>query len=151
MIKGEFYKEKLEDIEKNKKGVAIVSDKPEPCEAQCCTKCIRYTGRESACSDLAFVKWYNSEYIPPKPKLNERQKAFCKCFALGWIVRQPNGVLLLFNWKPVKKESGYYTKRNGDPVRYINMSSIMFPEFLFIKNDDEPINIYEMLTWEVEE
>lgn len=150
MTKGEFYKEKLESIDKMDRRVAIKNDEPVPCTMHCEKCCIRYTSNTD-CSDLAFIKWYNSEYVPPKPKLNKRQKAFCKCFAVGWIVRQPNGVLLIFNWKPVKKESGYYTKRNGDPVRYINMSSIMFPEFLFIKNDDEPINISEMLTWEVEE
>lgn len=143
MTNGEFYKEKIKKIEKSKIGISIINNKPVECEVQCnlCKRNIQI----GFCSDLKLIEWYNSEYIPPKPKLTKRQKAFCECFIGYWLVRQPDGVLQLFNWIPDKIENGEWVEKDGDPIKSMKFFNEMFPEFDFIKTEDEPINLYHIL------
>lgn len=155
MINGEFYKDKLEYIDEMEKSVAIKNNKPELCQAIGCIECVRYTGNID-CSDLAFVKWYNSEYIPPKPKLTKRQRAFCECIGFGWFVRQPTDSIYIFNKRPVIKirescDEKRYCKAENDNKSPLYLSTDYLPDFPFITNEDDPISIEEMLTWEVEE
>lgn len=155
MTKGEFYKDKLEYIDEMKTSVAIKNDKPEPCNVRECSECIRNTG-EIDCSDLAFVKWYNSEYIPPKPKLTKRQRALCECIGSGWMVRQPTDSIYIFNNRPVIKiretcDEKRYCKAENDNKSPLYLSTDYLPDFPFVTNEDGAISIEEMLEWEAEE
>ncbi len=148
MIKGEFYKDKLEYIDEMKTSVAIKNDKPEPCNVRECSECIRNTG-EIDCSDLAFVKWYNSEYMPPKPKLTKYEKAVLSLLEKGFMARDANRSLYFYEDIPSRMRDEWCS--NGGVCKRISVDITEKAKFQFIKWQDEPISIEEMLTWEVEE
>ena len=151
MTNGEFYEDDMNNLEATGKYIAIINGQPKDCAEVDCNQCARYTpcGDHMRCSALKLMQWAFSEYIPPKPKLTKRQRAFCECFAAGWLVRQNNGTLVLFNWFP-NKTGNIWCRQESDPICPILMNE-MFPEFPFITSKDEPINIFTMLLWGEEE
>ena len=120
---------------------AVVNGKPVHCAGMNCSDC----DLNSPCSD-SFIKWLFNEYTEPK-KLTRRQRAFCEAVEKGWIARDRQGSIYIFDKKPYKRETVWYKETN---VMCIQAS--FFPEFPFIKWEDaEPYSIEEMLTWEIED
>lgn len=148
MTKGEFYKKKLESINEMKKSIAIKNDKPEPCNVCVCAECIRNTG-EVGCYDLPLIEWYNSEYIPPKPKLTKYEKAVLSLLEKGFMARDANRNLYRYENIPSRKRDEWCL--NGGSVERVNIGITEKAKFQFIKWKDAPISIEEMLTWEVDE
>lgn len=152
MTNGEFYETCMRRIEDDYgSAVAIINGKPNPCELKCegCLRTVK-TGESKRCSDLKLIEWLNSEYILQKPKLTKRQRAFCECVETGWLVRQPSGYLALFVKKP-ERACVMFNCTEDDEYESVYLIDFRFPDFPFIKNENEPISIEEMLTWEVEE
>lgn len=157
MTNGEFYLEDIRNIIDRGYQVEILNGKPVVCDGSRCETCYRNydTGNFYMCSDLKFVEWYNSEYVPPKPKLTKRQRAFCECIGSGWMVRQPTDSIYIFSNRPVIKiretcDEKRYCKAENDNKSPLYLSTDYLPDFPFITNEDGPISIAEMLTWEVE-
>lgn len=89
MIKGEFYEEKIKEIEDGKTSIAIYNGKPEACKCSChgCER-LKSDVYNTYCSDLKFIEWYSSEYITPI-KITKRQKQFLESLSHedGWLFR----------------------------------------------------------------
>lgn len=121
------------------------------CDGSRCETCYRNydTGKYYMCSDLKFVEWYNSEYIPTKPKLTKYEKAALSLLEKGFMVRDGNGILYFYKNIPSRKRDEWCS--NGGSYKRMDLGITKKAKFQFIKWQDEPISIEEMITWEVKE
>ncbi len=132
----------LEHVNKGE-AFALHKGKLKECNDVSCLEC--EFGVDQFCADswVKVLQWMFSEYEEPKT-LTRRQRAFCEAVETGWLARNANGSLEIHLKKP-KKGSQYWS--SGCSPTYVNKH---FPDFPFIKWEDEPYSIEEMLTWEVE-
>ena len=77
-------------------------------------------------------------------KLTNRERAFCEYAQSGWIARDSDNCICLYNEKPYKEDYEWKSDNNYETYRIIEKL------FQFIKwEDKEPYSVEEMLTWEV--
>ena len=84
-------------------------------------------------------------YDEIKPKLTRSQRALCEAIGIGWLAR--NKVECSLRWyseKPTRDMSDGCYKSSGTE----RIIGVPFPEFPFVKWEDEPYSIEEMLMWE---
>lgn len=131
---------------------AVVNDVPKICTQKYCTQthcenCDLY-GAEARSCFIRFLEWCCKEY-KETPKLTKRQRAFLEALQTGWGARDGDGTLYFYEGKPYRKigRSGSWSFSG----KCVPTSYAMFPDFPFIKWEDEPYSIEEMLTWEVED
>lgn len=154
MTNGEFYNDKINEIDSKEEIIAIYNNKPVECttEAKCCD-CFR--GVKSKihnlyrCSDLKFVEWCNSEYVPPKPKLTKYEKAVLSLLEKGFMARDADRRLYFYEDIPRRMRDEWCS--NGGACKRIGADITEKAKFQFIKWEDEPISVEEMMNWEVEE
>lgn len=83
------------------------------------------------------------------PKLTKRERAFCEAVPAGWIARDENGKLHLFDLvsEPYKQNRGWL--KRSVSCNHIRLDGA---EFRFIKWEDEkPWSVEDLLKLEVEE
>lgn len=131
---------------------AVVNGKLLDCREVLCRNCVM-TGdvpEVVGCRIGSYVKWLHQEYTEPK-KLTKRQRAFCEAVGSGWLVRSFSGnVLNCYVNKPKRVDSKDYPYWTTHDDYYFTVHNYL-PKFEFIKWEDEPYSIEEMLTWEVED
>lgn len=151
MINGDFYARETKKINDEGHRIAIVNGKPEKCDSTQCQRCYRKynIGLDDNCSEIRLIEWYNSEYIPPKPKLTKYEKAVLSLLEKGFIARDANRSLYFYEDIPSRMRDEWCS--NGGTCKRIGVDITEKAKFKFIKWKDEPISIEEMLTWEVEE
>ena len=142
-----FYKEDMLNLAKEGKPPALVGGKIISChDVDSCNICYFFESTKSSCT-ATMIKWLYEEYTPPAPMLTKREHALCEVVGIGWIARDENGALYLFDKKPAKGLT--FWKFGGI---HIHMDPYFFPAFNFIKwENEEPYSIEEMLGWEVKE
>ena len=122
---------------------AVLSDKVADCEKSKCTDCLLFK-KAGDCS-IMFILWLYEEYIEPI-KLTAEEKAFLSIVKTGWIARdQAGGYLYWYSKKPERKSNIFdvYGIQKAFPIsKILNL-------FKFIKWEDEPYSVEEMLKWEV--
>ena len=116
------------------------------------------TGRFACCGDIScahcqflhgncvvnMFEWMLEEYQEPAPKLTKAERGFCEIVETGYIARDKNGDLYLYNNPPYVtetdwRECGHCTK----------LCSNFFPFITWKSNKAWSIN--ELLALEVEE
>lgn len=141
----EKWQEEIIEIKNKNKAYlhpAVVNGKPMLCTGLVCADCDLRT----PCSD-SFIKWLFDEYKELR-KLTKQQMAFCEAVETGWMARDKGGTLFWYCDKPVKTVNAWHS---GCGCPCVGISNYIFPEFLFIRwEDEEPYSIEDMLTWEVE-
>lgn len=79
------------------------------------------TGRFACCGDIScahcqflhgncvtnMFEWMLEEYQEPAPKLTKREKGFCEIIKNGYIARDKNGELYLYNNPPYVTETDW--------------------------------------------
>ena len=127
----EFYEE---EIKKYKLAFAMKDNQMYNCASTPCEKCIFDMGESCTC-DIAKVKWLYQEY-KETVILTDDEKALCKLLGRGWIARDKNDDLYLYENKPKEKTDEHWCIPINTSLIAINK---FFPQckFDFIKWEDE--------------
>lgn len=91
----EYYKDEILKISGSKMEIAIVNNRPVPCEETNCDAC----DFRGFCSEWNLVVWLYAEHIE-QPKLTKRERAFCEAVQTGWIY----GMLSCRVWSEIEPE-----------------------------------------------
>lgn len=102
MTNFEKYKDEILLLAKNNRGFAFHMNKITDCKLSGCKNCI-FTG---ACI-ANRIKWLYEEYQEPVPKLTKAEKGFCEVIKDGYIARDKNGELYLYNNPPYVTETDW--------------------------------------------
>lgn len=102
MTNFEKYKDEILPLAKNNRGFAFHMNKITDCKLSGCKNCI-FTG---ACI-ANRIKWLYEEYQEPTPKLTKAEKGFCEILDDGYIARDKNGELYLYNNPPYATETDW--------------------------------------------
>lgn len=122
---------------------AVLFNKVADCETTLCTDCLLHK-KDVGCH-IGIILWLCEEYKEPI-KLTAKEKTFLSVLETGWIARDSSGILNWYQKKPERKESIFVACNTK--VIYIPKFFVLFD---FIKWEDEPYSVEEMLKWEVEE
>lgn len=122
MTNFEKYKDEILEISKTQ-AIAINKGRnaPEKCSNSVCSECLLHEGR--SCNQKAIFQWLYSEYQEPAPKLTKTEKGFCEIIKDGYIARDKNGDLYLYNNPPYVTETDWRT----DNGRCTRLCSKFFP------------------------
>ena len=122
----EFYKDEIMEIVEQKKGIAVVNNRPIICDKTLCNIC------ELKCAfcEWRFIQWLLKEYIEP-PKLTKRERAFCEAVQTGTIARDKDEKIYWCNGSQDKLTSTW-DSGGSDSVDITD-----FHLFSFIKWEDE--------------
>lgn len=90
---------------------------------------------------------YTTETKWCRGQLTKRERAFCETMQEGWLVRDRHNTLYFFQSKPNRGDEIWLVTGMKNGVMRIYPS--MMPNFRFIRWEDEPYSIEELLTWEV--
>lgn len=136
----EFYKNEILEISGNKMEIAVVNNRPVPCEEVDCTACDFRDG----CGEWDVVAWLYAEHIE-QPKLTKRERAFCEAVQTGWIAMDEDNALYWYSDTP-EKHNEAWGGRHYTKISYMNLG------FSFIKWEDEkPWAVEDLLKLEVQE
>ena len=140
MTNFEKYKDEILLLAKNNRGFAFHMNKITDCKLSGCKNCI-FTG---ACI-ANRIKWLYEEYQEPTPKLTKAEKGFCEILDDGYIARDKNGELYLYNNPPYVTETDWR-------ANYGHCTRLCSKFFPFITwESDKAWGINELLALEVEE
>lgn len=147
MTNFEYYKEQiLETVNKHSTNFAVVDGKPISCAVTPCPDCQIKGG---ICA-VERIKWLYEEHIE-QPKLTKKERQFCELVETGWIARDNYDNRDCLKWykdKPYKQNDVWVL--NGTYFA-IDLKETIHIKFSFIKWEDEPWSVEELLKLEVEE
>lgn len=149
MINFEKYKEDIRTLHKmGHQRIGVHFGKPKECLNTACEECDLYNGgyvvNRPECNK-GFILWGLQEY-KERPKLTEREHAFCVAANSGYIARDKDEEIFYFIREPVKRESLRAWDNGGEFVKL----DVFNLEFSFISWEDaEPWSIEELLKLEV--
>lgn len=149
----EYWEEEILKFMDNNKdaSIAVVNDKLHNCASTRCCDCLFVGGN---CS-IGIIRWLYAEHIE-KPKLTQKERAFCELVETGWIARDASGYLFHCNLKPVKQDKNSLCYTSPDDSWEISLTYNENPKikgvvFDFINwEDEEPWSVEELLKLEVE-
>lgn len=106
MTNFEKYKDEILGISRTQ-AIAINKRRnaPEKCSNAVCSECLLHEG--TYCNQKAIFQWLYSEYQEPAPKLTKAEKGFCEIIKDGYIARDKNGDLYLYNNPPYVTETDW--------------------------------------------
>ena len=145
MTNMEFYRDKLELINRSNDGVALLNGEPVDCRCVECKRC------EFCCKQVCSVArtiWLMEEHIET-PKLSEGEIAFLKALNIKcWIARDADGALYLYSCEPYKEEDAWAT--NDDRAIHIGLDFFLDVHFEFITwKSNRAWSVSELLELEV--
>ena len=151
MTNFEFYKDEIQKItECNNGTVAVVDDKPVPCNSVHRCKSCAFNGASCA---KGITKWLYAEHVE-KPTLTKKERAFCEFLGSGFIARDYNGCLA-FNpngFTDKSYSSGQWVYIGPGPYTTRLDVDIFTKSFPFITwKDKEPWSVEDLLKLEVKE
>lgn len=127
MTNFEKYKDEILGISRTQ-AIAINKRRnaPEKCSYSVCSECLLHEGRY--CNQRAIFQWLYSEYQEPTPKLTKAEKGFCEIIKDGYIARDKNGELYLYNNPPYVtatdwRECGHCTRLCSNFFPFITWES----------------------------
>lgn len=99
MTNFEKYKDEILEISRTQ-AIAINKRRnaPEKCSCSVCSECLLHEGRY--CNQKAIFQWLYSEYQEPAPKLTKAERGFCEILQKGYIARDKNGNLFVYDALP---------------------------------------------------
>lgn len=122
MTNFEKYKNEILILAKNNRGFAFRMNKITACKLSGCENCI-FTG-----SCIANrIKWLYEEYQEPAPKLTKKERIFCEIVRHGYIARDKDGFLCVYDSFPVQRILNWFgdlwIKIDPDTFRFITWES----------------------------
>lgn len=158
MTNFEKYKDDILELSKKTNRIAVANGKPMTCYNTKCSKCLFYRGDKLYCKSVeGLLEWLYEEYKEPAPKLTAKERAFCEIIGGGyrdihplitekahWLVRcNKSNTMILSSVKPCRN-GGCWHIEGGECL------SFSTDDFSFIKFEDEPWSIEDLLKLEVE-
>lgn len=124
MTNFEKYKDEILKISKETKvAVDKTRNTPTKCLNISCEKCLLY----SQCDEEAFVKWLYAEHREPAPMLTKEERVFCEIVRHGYIARDKDGSLCVYDSFPVQRILSWvedlWIKIDPDTFRFITWES----------------------------
>lgn len=122
MTNFEKYKDEILILAKNNRGFAFRMNKITACKLSGCENCI-FTG-----SCIANrIKWLYEEYQEPALKLTKKERIFCEIVRHGYIARDKDGSLCVYDSFPVQRILNWFEdlwiKIDPDTFRFITWES----------------------------
>ena len=152
MTNFEKYKDEILEIVEHNDIASIAIDikknKPQYCSGTRCSQCIRY-GDDGRCSSQDLFKWLYEEAKESLPTLTLKERGFCEIIENGYIARDQNGSLWLFDMMPAKEDDYNITWWNSANGRYKRLDGRAFTFITW--ESDKAWSIEELLRLEVEE
>ena len=145
MTNYEAYKEEMIKmlLDEGTVSFGVVKGKIKTCYRAKCSEC-NFNGVPS-CRD-ARKDWLHAEYVE-QPKLTQRERKLCEVIETGWIAREKNGMLFLYDEEPGKGAITWSREASAS-----RLDKILLGGFAFIRwQDDEPWTVEDLLKLEVEE
>lgn len=119
----------------------------EECNTQCwdCEGCSFFrVMKHDNCNIEECAEQLLEPYEEPR-KLTKRERAFCEVLKRGYIARNKNGLIHIYDLKPIKVFEKWGRPRYGNKFR---IDDDLFMPILW--EDEEPYSVEELLKWEVE-
>ena len=142
----EFYKDEILKINDTYNHVAVENGKPISCNVMHC--------KHTSCMDcqMKFIEWLYAEHIEA-PKLTKRERAFCEALQTGWIARDFDDYLYIFDSIPHKVgEEKRWDIHFDDEGDWHDLPTQINSLFTFIEWEDEkPWAVEDLLKLEVKE
>lgn len=154
----EYWEKEIKELAAKGCEIAVCKGKPCDCGKCACHDCDFYIGGdEYGCYDGNIINWFYEEYIEP-PKISERTKKFFETIETGWVARDYDGSLFIFEIKPHKDHADFQWDVHRDDydnddynMRTLNDYPFNFLTLDFIKwEDEEPWRVEDILKLEVE-
>lgn len=124
MTNFEKYKDEILEISKETKvAVDKTRNTPTRCPNISCKKCLFYP----RCDEETFVKWLYAEHREPAPMLTKEERVFCEIVRHGYIARDKDGSLCVYDSFPVQRILSWFEdlwiKIDPDTFRFITWES----------------------------
>lgn len=124
MTNFEKYKDEILEISKETKvAVDKTRNTPTRCPNISCKKCLFYP----RCDEEPFVKWLYAEHREPAPMLTKEERVFCEIVRHGYIARDKDGSLCVYDSFPVQRILSWFEdlwiKIDSDTFRFITWES----------------------------
>lgn len=147
MTNFEKYKDEITQLTNEHKRIAFMNGKIVSCsDIDDCTIC-KFGNPRDSCHFL-IVKWLCEEYTEPI-KLTHKQLAILKILETGWLARDDVVSKTLY-WYSKKPKRGSCTFEIESNIGVMERIQGFFDVFDFIKWEDEPYSVEEMLRWDEE-
>lgn len=122
MTNFEKYKDEILPLAKNNRGFAFHMNKITDCKLSGCKNCI-FTGTCIA----NRIKWLYEEYQEPAPKLTKKERVFCEIVRHGYIARDKDGSLCVYDSFPAQRTLNWFEDRwvniDSDTFQFITWES----------------------------
>lgn len=155
----EYWEKEIKEVVMNNKPLAVVDGKPCSCHDVACSKCAfdHDINDEIRTCEAKTFEWLYGEHIE-QPKISERTKKFFETIETGWVARDYDGSLFIFEIKPHKDHADFQWDVHRDDydnddynMRTLNDYPFNFLTLDFIKwEDEEPWRVEDILKLEVE-
>ena len=146
MTNFEKYYSKIKEIASSGSKLAMHHGILRPCKNLACVSCDFRAGNEKVNCETKILRWLCKEYKKPI-KLTAKEKSFLSIVETGWIARDKSGTLYWYSEKPIRRKTEFTMFGDGEQFPITKILDL----FNFIKWEDEPYSVEEMLTWEGEE
>lgn len=126
MTNFEKYKDEILGISRTQ-AIAINKRRnaPEKCSNSVCSECLLHEGR--SCNQKAIFQWLYSEYQEPAPKLTKAERGFCEIVRHGYIARDKDGSLCVYDSFPAQRTLNWFEDRwvniDSDTFQFITWES----------------------------
>lgn len=124
MTNFEKYKDEILKISKNGT-IAVNKQKNMPvhCSTTSCSECIL---RSDTCTSQ-LINWLYEEYQEPAPKLTKKERVFCEIVRHGYITRDKDGSLCVYDSFPAQRTLNWVEDRwvniDSDTFQFITWES----------------------------
>lgn len=143
MTNFEYYKDEIKKIADSDAPIAIRNGKIEKCVDGKCDNCGFYNYPEDC--EAAKIRWLYEEHKETST-LTAREWHMLKAIEKGYLAKDKQGYLKVYSSIPHRMPYFWAAKSNA---KVLNLTEL--DVFNFIKWEDEPYSIEEMLKWEHEE
>lgn len=126
MTNFEKYKDEILGISRTQ-AIAINKRRnaPEKCSYSVCSECLLHEG--TYCNQKAIFQWLYSEYQEPAPKLTKKERVFCEIVRHGYIARDKDGSLCVYDSFPAQRTLNLVEDRwvniDSDTFQFITWES----------------------------
>lgn len=146
MTNFEYYKDEIQKMIDADKIIAVRDGKVVACAAIRCNDCKFKSTNDSLSSCTSRMLLWLYEEHKETSTLTAREWHMLKAIEKGYLAKDKQGYLKVYSSIPHRMPHFWAAKSNA---KVLNLTEL--DVFNFIKWEDEPYSIEEMLTWEHEE
>lgn len=151
MTNFDFYKDQILTIAENGSGLALRRNgELTGCDNCICENCVFSDTNGGFGCEANMIKWLYSEHVE-KPKINKRTKMFFDAVETGWVARDEDGQITLYNSVPIRDHLRWYNCAYNAGSEFVELAIFDFLTLDFIKwKDNEPWRVEDIRNLEVE-